>query len=105
MGVDTMALHPDDPKLYVSEQSLLGTHTPAVNVYNAATGAFLHPLSDDASPGVPSAAVLLPTGICFAKPSTLQLDIDVFPQDDVSCINNTGHGIIPVAILGRPLRP
>ena len=31
---------------------------------------------------------------------TIQVDIDIKPGSDTNCLNNDGHGVIPVAILG-----
>jgi hypothetical protein len=51
-GMEQMALHPNDTKLYVSEG-------PVVNVYDSASGAFLTSITD------PSMSET--TGICFAN--------------------------------------
>lgn len=35
----------------------------------------------------------------YAEPATVRVEIDIKPGDDLNCINNDGHGVIPVAIL------
>lgn len=35
----------------------------------------------------------------YVLPTTLSVEIDIKPGDDLNCINNDGHGVIPVAIL------
>ena len=63
-GVDSIAVHPDDSKLFVSEQA--GFAVPAaVNVYNTSDGTLIGPLVDTAGDLTPSAAILAPTGVCL----------------------------------------
>lgn len=64
-GVDSIAVHPDDSKLFVSEHTGFGPETVAVvKVYNTADGTLIGPLSDTANGVAPSAAILAPTGVC-----------------------------------------
>lgn len=35
----------------------------------------------------------------YVGPATVSVEIDIMPGDDLNCINNDGHGVIPVAIL------
>ncbi len=84
-GMDQMALHPDGSKLYVSQPS-------AVNVYNAATGAPLPPITDPNIVG--------PTGVSLRSgPSVVVVDIDIKPGSFPNSINPRSQGVIPVAIL------
>jgi len=64
-GVDSIAVHPDDSKLFVSEHTGFGPETvAAVKVYNTADGTLIGPLSDTANGAAPSVAILAPTGVC-----------------------------------------
>ena len=57
-GVDSIALHPDDSKLFVSEHAGIfdpGSNPAVVNVYNTADGTLIGPLNG---------TILAPTGVC-----------------------------------------
>ena len=86
-GIDQMALHPDGTIIYVPEPG-------KVSAFDASTGASL------SANDITLAGLVVPTGICFATPAQKQKTVDIKPGDD-GCINNNGHGVIPVAILGR----
>jgi len=85
-GVDQVAVHPDGSKLYVSQPGSL-------DVYDAASGAFLSSLS---TPGM-----ITPTGICLASlgPSILEVLMDIKPDSQKNPINPGSNGVIPVALL------
>ena len=63
VGIESMAVHPDGSKLYVSEPFLDTLATPGeVNIYDTATGALIGALTDTGG------VVATPTGICFPTP-------------------------------------
>ncbi len=84
-GVDQLALHPDDTKLYVPELFEL-------NVYDASTGNFLTSIT--------APNMFRPQGVCFAQavPPTA-VEIDVKPDSIENTVNLASAGVIPVAIL------
>ncbi len=71
-GIDSIAVHPDGTRLFVSEHAGFDPLTfrptdalASVNVYNTADGSLIGPLSDIADGATPSTAIEAPTGICF----------------------------------------
>ncbi len=84
-GVDQLALHPDDTKLYVGELFEL-------NVYDASTGSFLKSIT--------APNMFRPQGVCFAQPvPPTAVEIDVKPDSIENTVNLASAGVIPVAIL------
>ncbi len=84
-GVDQLALHPDDTKLYVGELFEL-------NVYDASTGSFLTSIT--------APNMFRPQGVCFAQPvPPTAVEIDVKPDSIENTVNLASAGVIPVAIL------
>ena len=86
-GMDQMALHPDGTKLYASQAG-------SVEVFNAATGAFITSITDN--------SIVDPFGICFAGgASAIPVDIDIKFCSDPNAFNCKKKGVVPVTIFGN----
>ena len=85
-GMDQMALHPDEPKLYAPQQD-------SVQVFDAATGAFITSIT--------GANIVFPSGICF-RPGSVDEEVEVvFLIIDEDTIDN-GIGSIESISFDSP---
>ncbi len=103
-GVDSIALHPDGSKLFVSEHAGFPPDQlppAAVNVYDTATGALIGPLSDTPGGATPSTAIGAPTGVCVGSvgdsgnvefadfDGTVKITLGEGSDDDTVALNTT----------------
>jgi hypothetical protein len=84
-GMDQMALHPGDGKLYVSQAG-------ALNVYDASDGTLVTSITDP--------AIDEPTGVCVVGSPAIAVPLDIKPGSCPNSFNRHSNGNLPVALVG-----
>ncbi len=88
-GVEQLALHPDGSKLYTTAPGGLQIRDPASGVL---LGTLTHP------------DIVAPSGLCIAGSVEVEevlATMDIKPGSCPNSFNRDGHGVLPVALVGR----
>ena len=87
-----IALSPEDTNIYIANANNDNVYVLDTSNYNILSTIIV-------GDGPYAFGIFIDTISHYCVPK-IDVDIDIKPESDDNCINNNGHGVIPVAILG-----